>query len=129
MDYRLQLTNNFERAVFLKGDEVHSRETARYQWAKNNLLGTKVLEIGCSSDYGTQFTPDGIDYTGIDYDQTIVDVAKAQDWATISNSFTLTSTNFSLNNTTPSLRLKSSSIWTTGLNLSSDSRNIASDCY
>lgn len=80
IDYRLQLTNNFERAVFLKGDEVHARETARYQWANANLLGTKVLEIGCSSGYGTQFLPDGVDYTGVDYDLTIVEVAQAQGW-------------------------------------------------
>lgn len=80
IDYRLQLTNNFERAVFLKGDEVHSRETARYQWAKANLLGKKVLEIGCSSGYGVQFLPDDIEYTGVDYDRTIVDVANQQDW-------------------------------------------------
>lgn len=80
IDYRLQLTNNYERAVFLKGDEVHSRETARYQWAKTNLLGKKVLEIGCSSGYGVQFLPDDIDYTGVDYDRTIVDVANQQGW-------------------------------------------------
>lgn len=79
-EYRLKLTNNFERAVFLNGDVVHSRETTRYLWASKNVLGKKILEIGCSTGYGIQFLPDGIDYTGIDYDQTIVDVAKQQNW-------------------------------------------------
>jgi SAM-dependent methyltransferase len=79
-DYRLQLTNNYERAVFLKGDEVYSRETTRYQWAKANLLGKKILEIGCSNGYGRQFLPDDIEYTGLDYDPIIIQVAKEQHW-------------------------------------------------
>ena len=79
-EYRIGLTNNYERAVFLKGDIVHSRESARYQWAAKNILGTKILDIGCSTGYGGQFLPKGISYTGLDYDQTIVDVAKKQQW-------------------------------------------------
>jgi SAM-dependent methyltransferase len=79
-EYRTRLTNNYERAVFLKGDEVHSRESARYQWAAKNILGTKILDIGCSTGYGGQFLPKGIQYTGLDYDQTIVDVANKQQW-------------------------------------------------
>jgi SAM-dependent methyltransferase len=80
IDYRLELTNNFERAVFLKGDEVYAREAARYQWAAKNLLGTKVLDIGCSSGFGGQFLPKDVDYTGLDYEARIVDVAKQQGW-------------------------------------------------
>jgi SAM-dependent methyltransferase len=80
IDYRLKLTNNYERAVFLKGDTVHARETTRYQWANANLLGKKVLELGCSSGYGRQFLPADIDYTGLDYDPTIISVAKEQGW-------------------------------------------------
>lgn len=78
--YRWRLSNYWERAVFLKGDTVYPREVTRYQWANANLLGKKVLEIGCSNGYGTQFFPQDIDYTGVDYDPIIVDVAKEQGW-------------------------------------------------
>ena len=47
--YRWRLTNNYERAVFLKGDPVFPRETQRYNWASKNLLGNRILEIGCST--------------------------------------------------------------------------------
>lgn len=78
--YRWRLTNNFERAVFLKGDQVHARETARYMWANQQLLGNSLLEIGCSTGYGTQFFPQQVNYLGLDYDPIIVDVAKEQNW-------------------------------------------------
>jgi SAM-dependent methyltransferase len=78
--YIYELTNNYERAVFLKGDVVHPRETTRYIWASENILGNKILEIGCSSGYGTQFLSKNIDYTGIDYDERIINVAKQQNW-------------------------------------------------
>ena len=79
-DKILELMNNYERAVFLKGDEVYPRESTRYFWARDNLLGSKVLEIGCSNGYGRQFLPMNIDYTGLDYDAIIVDVANQQEW-------------------------------------------------
>lgn len=79
--YKWRLSNYWERAVFLKGDSVFPREVTRYQWAAKNLIGKKVLEIGCSSGYGTQFLPTDVDYTGVDYDPIIVEVAKEQDWA------------------------------------------------
>lgn len=75
-----ELENNYERAVFLKGDEVYPRETTRYQWAAKHLLGENILEIGCSSGYGRQFLPAHIDYTGLDYDAKIIKVAKEQKW-------------------------------------------------
>jgi SAM-dependent methyltransferase len=75
-----ELMNNYERAVFLKGDPVYPRESARYFWAKDNLLGKKVLEIGCSNGYGRQFLPKDIEYTGLDYDPKIIENAKAQQW-------------------------------------------------
>lgn len=78
--YRWRLSNYWERAVFLKGDVVYPREVTRYQWANKNLIGKKVLEIGCSNGYGTQFFPSDIDYTGVDYDPIIVEVAKEQGW-------------------------------------------------
>lgn len=78
--YRWRLSNYWERAVFLKGDPVYPRETTRYQWAVANTVGKKILEIGCSDGYGIQFFPKDIEYTGVDYDPIIVDVAKEQDW-------------------------------------------------
>jgi SAM-dependent methyltransferase len=78
--YRWRLSNYWERAVFLKGDVVYSREVTRYKWASENLIGKKILEIGCSDGYGIQFFPTDIEYTGVDYDPIIVDVAKEQDW-------------------------------------------------
>jgi SAM-dependent methyltransferase len=82
--YRFLLTNNYERAVFLKGDPVFPREATRYLWAnrnlKENLLGQSVLEIGCSTGYGSQFLPNNIRYLGLDYDPVIIDVANEQQW-------------------------------------------------
>lgn len=77
--YKWKLTNNYERAVFLKGDAVFPRETARYLWAKQNLLDDIVLEIGCSTGYGLQFLGD-VSYTGLDYDPIIIKIAKEQQW-------------------------------------------------
>jgi 2-polyprenyl-3-methyl-5-hydroxy-6-metoxy-1,4-benzoquinol methylase len=79
--YRWRLTNNYERAVFLKGDSILPRETQRYEWAAKNLLGNRILEVGCSTGYGTQFLPKNIiEYTGLDYDPIIISVAKEQKW-------------------------------------------------
>jgi SAM-dependent methyltransferase len=78
--YRWRLTNNYERAVFLKGDPVHARETTRYLWANRNLWGDRVLEVGCSTGYGSQFLPQDIEYWGLDYDPIIIDVANEQNW-------------------------------------------------
>lgn len=78
--YRWRLSNYWERAVFLKGDEVYPREVTRYQWAAQNLVGKKVFELGCSNGYGRQFFPDDIEYTGLDYDPIIVEVAREQGW-------------------------------------------------
>ena len=78
--YKYLLSNNYERAVFLIGDLVFPRETQRYEWASKNLLGNNILEIGCSTGYGSQFFPKNITYTGLDYDSIIVDVARDQWW-------------------------------------------------
>jgi 2-polyprenyl-3-methyl-5-hydroxy-6-metoxy-1,4-benzoquinol methylase len=78
--YRFLLTNNYERAVFLKGDPVFPREATRYLWANRNLLGKNILEIGCSTGYGSQFLPNNIQYLGLDYDPIIIDVANEQEW-------------------------------------------------
>lgn len=74
------LENNFERALFFKGEQVYPREAQRYQWASQNLIGKKILEIGCSNGYGIQFLPSDIQYTGLDYDSAIIQVAKEQQW-------------------------------------------------
>ena len=78
--YQWRLSNYWERAVFFKGDEIAPREVTRYSWAARELLGNKVFELGCTSGYGIQFLPKGIEYTGLDYDKRIVEVAKEQDW-------------------------------------------------
>lgn len=78
--YRWRLTNNYERAVFLKGDPVFPRETTRYLWANQNLNGKRVLEVGCSNGYGIQFLPRDTRYTGLDYDPVIIEIAKEQQW-------------------------------------------------
>ena len=85
--YRWRLSNYWERAVFLKGDLVFPREVTRYEWAAKNLLGNKVFELGCSDGYGRQFFPDDIEYTGLDYDPIIIEVAKEQGWNGINNTF------------------------------------------
>lgn len=78
--YKWRLSNNYERAVFLKGDPVFPRETQRYEFAGKNILPGSVLEIGCSTGYGFQFLPTSA-YMGLDYDPIIVDVAKNQHWS------------------------------------------------
>ena len=78
--YKWRLSNNYERAVFLKGDEVFPRETQRYEFAGKNVLPGSVLEIGCSTGYGYQFLQSPV-YIGLDYDPIIVDVAKEQQWS------------------------------------------------
>jgi SAM-dependent methyltransferase len=75
-----ELENNFERAVFLKGDPVLPREASRYIWANEHLLGKNILEIGCSSGYGIQFLPNDIQYVGVDYDLRIIQCAATQGW-------------------------------------------------
>lgn len=79
-DIRYELSNNYERAVFLNGDPVLPREATRYIWANKYLLGKDILEIGCSTGYGIQFLPNDIKYVGMDYDERIIDVACKQQW-------------------------------------------------
>jgi GT2 family glycosyltransferase len=79
--YKWKLSNNYERAVFLKNDVVFERETTRYKWASKNILGKKILEIGCSTGYGIQFLPKDIEYIGVDYDHKIIEVAQNENWS------------------------------------------------
>lgn len=78
--YRWRLSNYCERGVFLQGDPVYPREATRYSWAAENMLGTKLFELGCSSGFGVQFFPENVEYTGLDYDKFIIQAAKDQDW-------------------------------------------------
>jgi FkbM family methyltransferase len=78
--YQWRLSNYWERAVFFKGDPIAPREITRYSWAAQNIFGTKVFELGCSSGYGLQFLPEHIEYTGLDYDKRIIPVAIEQQW-------------------------------------------------
>lgn len=79
--YQWKISNNSERAVFFKGDPVTPRELTRYTYAAKNIVGRKILEIGCSSGYGVQFLPPDIDYAGIDYDDTVIHAARDQEWS------------------------------------------------
>jgi GT2 family glycosyltransferase len=85
--YKWRLSNNYERAVFLKGDPVFPRETQRYEWATQNITGNSIFEIGCSTGYGRQFFDNYINYLGLDYDPIIIDVAKDQNWDGPNNLF------------------------------------------
>ena len=78
--YRWRLSNNYERAVFLKGDTIFPREATRYTWAAENITGKKIFELGCTTGYGIQFLPRDIEYTGVDYDEIIIKVAQEQGW-------------------------------------------------
>jgi glycosyltransferase involved in cell wall biosynthesis len=85
--YKYLLTNSYERAVFLKNDKVFPREKQRYEWANQQLFGSTIFELGCTTGYGVQFFPKEIQYTGIDYDPIIVEVAKNQYWGNNSQFF------------------------------------------
>lgn len=52
-------------------------EATRYQWARDKATGKTVLDIGCSSGFGSRFF-EGFDYTGIDYNKDIIEFAKDQ---------------------------------------------------
>ena len=78
--YKWSLMNNFERYMAIKGEEVQPREKWRYLWATSKLLGNTVLEIGCSNGYGSQFFGNNVNYLGLDYDVSIIEVAREEGW-------------------------------------------------
>ena len=80
MGYKWSLMNNFERYLAIKGEEVLPREKSRYVWAASKLVGSTVLEIGCSNGYGSQFFGNSISYLGLDYDEKIIEVAREEGW-------------------------------------------------
>lgn len=78
--YKWSLMNNWERYMAIKGEEVQPREKGRYLWAASKLIGTSVLEIGCSNGYGSQFFGNNVSYLGLDYDAPIIEVAREEGW-------------------------------------------------
>jgi len=79
--YRKLLNNNYERHLSINGEQVPPREQARYLWASSSTIGAKVLELGCSNGYGSQYFKN-VEYTGIDYDPQIIECAKQENWGT-----------------------------------------------
>ncbi len=78
-----KLSNNFERAVIGKFDEIPPREHMRYNWALQQLKENnckKILEIGCGTGYGVKYFSqiEGVDYLGIDYSESVVEYAKLE---------------------------------------------------
>lgn len=76
---KLQLMNNYERAVFDDKEPLLPREHIRYEYVRQHNKGKKILEIGCSSGYGFRYLKDieDLDYIGIDYDENIIEYAKS----------------------------------------------------
>jgi SAM-dependent methyltransferase len=81
--HQRRLGNNWERAVFAAGEYIDPamwpREVARYQWAAAQIQpGQSVLEVGCSSGWGTTFFPKDIQYLGVDADAAVTEFAREQ---------------------------------------------------
>lgn len=74
--YKFLLTNNYERHVNLAGEKVPAREAARYKWAASHALKGTLLEIGCSTGFGSQFFSPNVEYLGLDYDKDTVNIAR-----------------------------------------------------
>jgi SAM-dependent methyltransferase len=69
--------NNFERNVYVQGEPLDTRAALRYTIAGSFIKeGMKVLDIGCSSGFGSTLLPKNIIYHGVDYDANIIQLAK-----------------------------------------------------
>jgi GT2 family glycosyltransferase len=84
-EHQARLGGNWERAVFSRADTLDvlakewPRELARYAWAASQIQpGMSVLEVGCSSGWGTTVFPAGITYTGVDADRDIIAYASVE---------------------------------------------------
>ena len=79
-NHQWKLGNNCERAVISKVDNINRfpREKTRYEWAAKNLTGKDILEIGCSSGYGTKLLPNDIEYIGLDYSDEVIQYARRE---------------------------------------------------
>ena len=71
------LSEEGERNIYGKGHQPDILEDKRYRWARENIIGNKILEIGCSSGYGTQYLKDipDLNYLGIDRYNDVIDYA------------------------------------------------------
>lgn len=67
--------NGPERRVVGSIAPVPLLEGKRYEWAAKTPCKT-VLDIGCSSGFGSRFF--AVDYTGVDYDEDVIKFAKDQ---------------------------------------------------
>lgn len=70
--------NDWERVVIGVEDPVPLREHSRYTVCRQHLRGSKILELGCTSGYGTRYFADipNLSYIGIDRDNQIIEFAK-----------------------------------------------------
>lgn len=80
-DDQIKYGNDWERTVLGKDDiidtDIYAREIARYRFASQYVRsGMRVLEIGCSSGFGTGFLPRDIEYLGVDYSKEIIGYAE-----------------------------------------------------
>ena len=53
------------------------RHIRRYEFAREHLVGRKVIDVGCGTGYGRDLLGDDIDYTGIDSDRRCIKCARA----------------------------------------------------
>jgi GT2 family glycosyltransferase len=69
--------NNFERAVLGKNHDIPPAENARYEWARREIYGHSIAEIGCSAGYGYRYFGSfpGCKYSGFDNDSDIIKYA------------------------------------------------------
>lgn len=74
---QLNYGNNFERAVFGKNDDIAKNDNARYEFAKREIYGNSIAEIGCSSGHGYRYfgSLPGCKYSGFDNDPDIIKYA------------------------------------------------------
>ena len=75
--HQIEYGNNYERYVAGAKDSIQSRERVRYEWANANLSGKTLLDIGCSSGYGSRLLKN-VEYTGFDYDRKVLEFAKRE---------------------------------------------------
>ena len=74
---QVDLNNNDERPVADSVENLPSQlEKDRMYWIRDNILGVKVLDIGCSTGYLSTILDISIDYTGYDYNADVVEYAK-----------------------------------------------------
>ena len=71
-----ELHNNFERPIADNYEGLQKPEKDRMDWIKSNLVGKKILDIGCSTGYLSTLLDDSYKYFGIDNDGKSIEYAK-----------------------------------------------------